>query len=159
VRFTDPEEYPLDSHLPLKQLVEQPFRCQISLECFPHHGSGHQPQRHEQAQPASRFHPEVQLSEEERIPWFIREFDRLEQTHDFMWAGYIVKEMLPSIGIQTAEAREFLDELQSQGIVTVKKIPNPRNPEHPASAVHLEREHETVSQVLEEHEHSPHVDA
>lgn len=149
VRFTDQEECPLNPQMSLRQLVEHPFRCQINVECIPHHSGSAHPPRSEHAQQVSRFQPEVQVAEEERVPWFVREFDRLEQTHDFMWAGYIVKEMLPSIGIQTAEAREFLDELQAQGIVTVKKIPNPRNPDHPASAVHLEREHELVQKTLE----------
>lgn len=150
VRFTDQEECPLDPQMPLRHLVEHPFRCQVNIECVPHHTGGHHHGHHvDHHQPViSRFQPEVQLSAEERVPWFVREFARLEQTHDFMWAGYIVKEMLPSIGIQTAEAREFLDELQAQGIVTVRKIPNPRNPDHPASAVHLEREHEVVQQTL-----------
>jgi hypothetical protein len=152
IEFRDLEDQPLSPDIQLRDLLDMSFRAVITVDHLPSRkrtDASPVDRTHAPADHGSRFQPEVSVPEHERVDWFIREFNRLEQSHEFMWAGYIVKELLPRLGITTAEARELLDEFQADGIVTVKKIPNPRNPEHPASAVELQRDHERVQAVLE----------
>jgi hypothetical protein len=150
VQFSSLEDHPLEPELPLRDLLARPFQVALRIDYQPQRGGLPDVAGRAGDAPvvASRFRPEPPLSPEQRVDWFIREFDRLEQTHEFMWAGYIVKEMLPRIGVATAAAREMLDELRATGIVTVRKVPNPKNPEHPASSVELNRDHDHVRAVL-----------
>lgn len=163
VRFVDIHDRPLSPDLRLREAIDRPFRVQIEVDYAPsrsagptgngsgHSGSPRQPSIQRDFAPAAAeraFEPQLLLPPEERVPWFVREFHRLEQTHDFMWAGYIVKEMLPRIGLTPPEARTLLDELQADGVVEVRKVPNPRNPDHPTSAVLLQRDNEQVRKIL-----------
>ncbi|MBN2445111.1 MAG: hypothetical protein JXO22_00160 [Phycisphaerae bacterium] len=152
-RFVTLEDQALDPGLQLQDVLQKPFTISLRVEYQPHHTAMFTDMQQAPEPPAasvaeSRFQPESSLSPEERVGWFIREFDRLEQTHDFMWAGYIVKEMMGRIGLSPPEARTLLDELNAAGIVSVSKVPNPKNPEHPASAVRLIRENDQVQAIL-----------
>lgn len=91
------------------------------------------------------------LSMDERTDLFLREFMRLENRHDFMWAGYIVREMLPRLGFAPEEAKLVLDHLRAEKLVTISKVPNPKNPDFPATGVHLNREHPRVQALLAGH--------
>ena len=156
VRFTDGEDQPLDPQMQLRDTLTRSFNVALNVEFHPQPRPHQQRDQHDRPHagdlhadsPQSRFRPDVTLGPVEQVDWFIREFDQLEQTHDFMWAGYIVKEMLARIGLTPPEAREMLDRLHHDGIVSVEKVDNPRNPEHPASAVALLRDHERVKRVL-----------
>ncbi len=88
------------------------------------------------------------LSMDERTDLFLREFIRLEDRHDFMWAGYIVRELLPRLGFAPDEAKVVLDHLRAEKLVTISKVPNPKNPDFPATGVHLNREHPRVKGLL-----------
>ena len=79
---------------------------------------------------------------------FIREFDKRERANRFMWAGFVVNELLPQLGFVGAEAKRFLKRLEAEGIVATVKEPNPRNPDFPTTRVLLNREHPVVRQVL-----------
>jgi hypothetical protein len=153
VRFLDAEGRPLPPDTQLRDALLRPFRTSVVVEYQPQRGGGREvPHRTTGgaapvAPAASRFRPEV-VAPEDRVDWFVREFVRLEQSHEFMWAGYIVKEMLPRIGVNATEARELLDQLQADGIVTVSKIPNPKNPDHPASGVQLNRGNTRVAAIV-----------
>lgn len=159
VRFVDHDDRPIDPDLELRELLQMNFRTAVTVEFAPGRERSpdadsrrrREPQRADRGteRPASRFQPELNIPEDQRVAWFIRELHRLFQTHDFMWAGYIVKELLPRIGMSTQEARQFLDEVNADGIVSVSKVPNPRNPDHPASGVALNLEHELVQEALE----------
>lgn len=104
--------------------------------------------------PESRFRqgaptPDVsRLSMDERTDLFLREFIRLEGRHDFMWAGYIVRELLPRLGFAPDEAKLVLDHLRAEKLVTISKVPNPKNPEFPATGVHLNHDHPRVQGLL-----------
>jgi len=104
---------------------------------------------------ASRFQPgdappAPEPSAEARCDQFIREFARLEQRHEFMWAGYIVRELLPRVGFPDAEAKVVLDRLRMDGILHMTKVPNPKNPHFPATGAKLNRQHPRVIAVLGE---------
>jgi|GEM_PF-1739262 len=104
---------------------------------------------------ASRFQPgdappAPEPSAEARCDQFIREFARLEQRHEFMWAGYIVRELLPRVGFPDAEAKVVLDRLRLDGILLMTKVPNPKNPHFPATGAKLNRKHPRVIAVLGE---------
>jgi hypothetical protein len=88
------------------------------------------------------------LSLDERTDLFLREFLRLEGRHDFMWAGYIVRELLPRLGFAPDEAKLVLDHLRAEKLVTISKVPNPKNPEFPATGVHLNHDHPRVQALL-----------
>jgi hypothetical protein len=91
------------------------------------------------------------LSMDERTDLFLKEFIRLEDRHDFMWAGYIVRELLPRLGFSPDEAKIVLDHLRAENLVKISKVPNPKNPEFPATGVHLNREHPRVITLLSAH--------
>ena len=151
-RFVDLERRPLDPGWQLQDILQKPFAVSLDVEYQPSR-AGAPTELQNAHEPAgtsehSRFQADNTLTPEDRVAWFIREFGRLEQTHDFMWAGYIVKEMMGRIGLSPPEARTMLDELNAAGIVTVSKVPNPKNPEHPASAVKLVRDNVTVQEIL-----------
>lgn len=88
------------------------------------------------------------ISRDPRFERFIREFARLEKRHEFMWAGYIVRELLPRLGFNPEEAKLVLDCLRSEHYVNITKVHNPKNPDFPATGVKLNREHEVVRALL-----------
>lgn len=65
-----------------------------------------------------------------------------------MWAGYIVREMLPRLGYPPEEAKVVLDQFRAEQIITVMKVPNPKNPLFPATGVQLNREHPKVAAII-----------
>lgn len=80
----------------------------------------------------------------------IRELDILEQKRpgSFVWVGYVLKELLPAVGLVELEAKTFLDRLQREGVLLLSKVPNRKNPEFPATRVLLNREHPVVRSAL-----------
>jgi hypothetical protein len=80
---------------------------------------------------------------------FIRELHRLEANRKFMWAGFVVRELLPQMGFVGLEAKQFFSELEADGIVMISKEPNPNNPDHPTACVRLNAEHSQVKAALE----------
>lgn len=93
--------------------------------------------------------PPSDASPDARCDAFIREFARLEQRHEFMWAGYIVRELLPRFGFPADETKVVLDRLCADGVLAMSKVPNPRNPNFPATGVRLNHEHERVKNLLD----------
>lgn len=85
-----------------------------------------------------------------RLVRFVREVDRLERARKFVWIGYVVKERLPELGFGQAEAQEVLDRAQREGMVSLQKIPNPKNPDFPTTTIVLNRDHPVVRKVLHE---------
>ena len=67
-----------------------------------------------------------------------------------MWAGYIVRELLPRVGFAPEEAKLVLDRLRTEELVTISKVSNPKNPEFPATGVQLNHEHPRVKALLGE---------
>jgi hypothetical protein len=80
---------------------------------------------------------------------FIRELDNAEKQRHFVWAGYVVREMLPTIGLSEEEANPFLQRLVREGVVLISKRPNPKNPDFPTSCVTLNRENAIVKRLIE----------
>jgi hypothetical protein len=102
---------------------------------------------------ASRFHlgqppPADDSSPDDRFEHFVREFARVEQRHEFMWAGYVVREFLPRCGFAADEAKVILDRFRTEGVLLVSKVQNPRNPGFPATGVRLNRDHPRVITIL-----------
>lgn len=80
---------------------------------------------------------------------FVRAFARLENVNNFMWIGYVLKTLLPELGLTGIEAREFFARLEADGVVTTSKRPNPAKPDFPATTVQLNRNHPFVKQTLQ----------
>jgi hypothetical protein len=78
----------------------------------------------------------------------IREFDRLERKKGPIWAGFIVNDFLPGLGLGRAESKGFLTRLEIRGLVLVIKQPNPKDPSHPTSYIRLNRENAAVKAAL-----------
>ncbi|MCG3126968.1 MAG: hypothetical protein CHACPFDD_01823 [Phycisphaerae bacterium] len=93
--------------------------------------------------------PSAEPVAEALIANFVRSFARLENVNDFMWIGYVLKTLLPEMGLSGTEAREFFARLEADGIVTTAKRPNPAKPDFPATTVQLNRNHPTVKQTLQ----------
>jgi len=160
VSFADADGRVFPDTVTLNALLQQPFTIAVRLEYVTSRLNPPKPQPMEQrdaagaTETASRFSPGeapadvADIEKDVRYAQFVREFHRLERRHEFMWAGYIVRELLPRLGFPVMEAKIVLDRLRSEGIVTVSKVPNPQNPEFPATGVCLNHEHDTVKQIL-----------
>ncbi len=155
VAFRDPLGQPLPADTTLAGLIAAPFAVTVHVLCGPPRvrGSADGDARPTAApDPASRFHagqpPADDQSPDARFERFVRDFDRLEQHHEFMWAGYVVREFLPRCGFPADEAKVILDRLRAEGILAVSKVQNPRNPGFPATGVRLNRDHPRVTAIL-----------
>ncbi len=157
VTLLGPDDTPPPPHTTLTELLTRPFSADLRVNCATgladntappgaalscadtgesRFTAGDAPRTAEEDSPGTRF------------AQFVRDFDRLERKRGFMWAGYIVRELLPRLGFPPTEAKVVLDRLRSDGILTVSKVENPRNPDFPATAVHLNREHPQVQEAL-----------
>lgn len=155
VRFVRPDGSTFDDNTTLETLLGQPCLVQLEVEYDPADREAVQPQA-----TASGFRPDGPVlarparpkrtpSEDELIEAFVHDFVRLEEKSKFMWAGFVVKQMLPRIGVARSDAKDFLDLLRNREIVLISKVTNPNNPDYPATAVRLNREHERVREVLQ----------
>lgn len=156
VRFCDLRGRGLPAQTTLTELLAGPFEVAIRLQQRAPvdltaggngapHGDG-----------ATRFRPVGVTAEAGPPPMdprhhrLFEEFVRLEQRNGFMWAGYIVRELLPRLGFAPEEAKHILDRYRSEGVFLVTKVPNPKNPEFPATGVRLNRDHPLVLSLLAE---------
>jgi hypothetical protein len=154
-RFQDRDGRELAGHLPLHKALPQIADVALAVP-LSRHSAGqpgsedrsaarNEPSRFREGPPAE---PAGEVDEDERFTNFLREFLRLERKHDFMWAGYIVRELLPRLGFAPEEAKVVLDRLRSENLVTITKVPNPKNPDFPATGVQVNRDHPRVQQLL-----------
>lgn len=94
----------------------------------------------------SRPRPPQSESMMDRI---ISALESRERQRDFIWAGFVVNDLLPGLGSDRREAQEWFDLMVEQGIILLTKVPNPNNPDFPTTKVQLDRENETVRRVLQ----------
>lgn len=147
VRLRDCEGHALPEDTTLDDLLAQPFTATVFVECL----SAAQPS----PERPSRFHPDeappqlTDMASDPRFEHFVTDFVRLEESHEFMWAGYIVRDLLPRLGFPAQEAKLILDHMRADGMLTITKVPNPKNPVFPATGVQLNREHPSVRAILE----------
>lgn len=151
VRFLSMSGEDLPRSMRLRELVNESF--EVLLEDVIHPRTGLPPHaQHADAEARSRFQPDSQppgpLDESQKRDYFIREFNRLQSRNDFMWAGYVVRELLPRIGYSLEDTKSVLNNLRAEQIVNVKKVANPRNPDFPATGVQLNLENPHVRTVL-----------
>lgn len=150
VRFTTTGGAQIRSDTTLEQLLGQSFDTHLRVRCGAEAGTKPRPGT------VSRFREgspeEIGTSEDERFEEFVHQFSRLEDRHDFMWAGYIVRELLPRLGYSPDEAKLVLDRLRADEVLSISKVANPKNPDFPATGVRLNREHPRVRAVFEETE-------
>lgn len=151
VRFLRPDETPFPADTTLADLLEQPYVARIDVAgelISPPAAAGDAPDTYA----GSRFRPGEPAVpdslDDPRFDDFFREFVRLESSHDFMWAGYVVRELIPRLGFPADSAKLVLDRLCAEGILSVNKVPNPRNPGFPASGVSLNHSHPRVVATL-----------
>ncbi len=84
----------------------------------------------------------------DRFERLIREIDRLERGGAFVWVGFLAKNRLPQLGYSADEVNALLNDAIDEGIVTVKDVPSPKNPQFRAREVRLERTHSLVRAAL-----------
>nr|QDY92636.1 hypothetical protein fos2004AM_00005 [uncultured Planctomycetota bacterium] len=157
VRFQTPQGSDLPPNTALSSIRDQPIVVSIDIHSQVLGTTLSQAavapsDDHAQLTPESRFQPGEAATDSSTTPFheaFIREFARLEQRHEFMWAGYVVRELLPRMGFPLNETKLILDRLCSEGILAISKVPNPKNPNFPATGVQLNREHPRVRAALE----------
>lgn len=153
VRLRDCQGHALPAETTLERLLAQPFTASVRVECrLPAQSL---------PEPPSRFHPGeapahlADIASDPRFERFVTDFVRLEESHEFMWAGYIVRDLLPRLGFPAEEAKLVLDHMRAEGMLTITKVPNPRNPGFPATGVQLSREHPCVRAILERYATPP----
>jgi len=71
-----------------------------------------------------------------------------ERRRDFIWAGFVVNDLLPGLGAEMREAQVLFDRMVDDGIISLSKTPNPNNPDFPSTRVQLNRDHPDVQRVL-----------
>lgn len=71
-----------------------------------------------------------------------------ERRRDFIWAGFVVNDLLPGLGAEKREAQVLFDRMVDDGIISLSKTPNPNNPDFPSTRVQLNRDHPDVQRVL-----------
>jgi hypothetical protein len=81
--------------------------------------------------------------------YLIREFDRRERERGPIFAGFIVNDLLPRLGFDTADAKRILRAMEAQDIVRMERKPNPKDPDRSTTFVRLNRDHPHVARVLE----------
>ncbi len=133
---------PLAPETSVAALADGPFEVSLRLTCDL---SGASTAAGSSRFRASEDEPAFQFTEDDpRVDAFIRELARLEDRNEFMWAGYIVRDLLPRVGFPAEQTKIVLDHLREAGIVLVEKVPNPKNPTFPATGVRLNNENERV---------------
>ncbi len=148
VRFLDRDGHDLPAEMPLQQALPPDgplsvLRLDLAMSRTVSEGRRRGESRFREGAP-----PLANLSTDQRHELFLKEFIRLAERHEFMWAGYIVRELLPRLGFAPHEAKAVLDELRAEQLVTISKVPNPKNPEFPATGVKLNCEHPRVKALL-----------
>lgn len=86
---------------------------------------------------------------EERV---IREIYSRERNRKFVWAGYVVKTILPTLGVEQHAAQAILDRMVKDEILRLEKKHNPRNPEFPTTSVQLNHDHRTVRRIVSDNQ-------
>jgi hypothetical protein len=163
VSFYDKLGCELSGETTLQRALEQSCQVSVRLQCTrPADGTlANETQSvHTGGATESRFREGPGAAEtkdlwsDERYDRFLREFLRLQQRHEFMWAGYIVRELLPRLGFAPEEAKIVLDRLRAENLVTISKVSNPKNPDFPATGVQLNRDHPHIKLLLGEDVHA-----
>jgi len=135
---------PQDDYVPPEDRQETYFGTGSDFDSFNNNRGRASIRGPRERSPFERREESPQFNED----FFIREFDRLEKRNGFMWAGFVVKDMIPKFGFDKYQAKHILRQLEAKGIVILKKRPNPKNPEHPTTCLELNREHPRVATVL-----------
>jgi len=78
----------------------------------------------------------------------IRELRTQERRRDFIWAGFVVKDLLPSLGLDERESQVLFDNMRNEGMISLTKKPSPKNPDFSATSVQLNNDHPAVRRVL-----------
>ena len=148
VEFFRRDGDPVNTATTLAELCEQPFEIAVRFTILPRDRSATGISQF--SEPRSRFRPlEPEAADPEaRVDAFIREFARLETRNDFMWAGYVVRELLPRVGFSPDDAKDVLNRLRTDEIINVQRVANPRNPEYPATGVQLNHDNARVRTIL-----------
>lgn len=157
VTFHDQDGRELPGDTPLHKALDKPCELSVRLPCAPISladaddaaaAAQYGPPRESRFREDVLATPAVDPATDPRYTQFLHEFLRLEQHHDFMWAGYIVRELLPRIGFAAEEAKAVLDRLRVEEVIIITKVPNPKNPDFPATGVKLNRDHPRVKALL-----------
>lgn len=78
----------------------------------------------------------------------IHEFDRRERERGPIFAGFIVKDLLPRMGFDTTDAKRILRAMEAQDKVRSERKANPEKPERTTTFITLNREHPDVARIL-----------
>lgn len=154
IRFHNSDGRELPAELTLEQALEHPCQFLALLRTERPAETPTQKETDDDLPTESRFRegpsaePAGDLASDERYNLFLYEFIRLENNHEFMWAGYVVRELLPRLGFPAEEAKSILDRLRAEKLVIIDKVANPRNPDFPATGVRLNHEHPRVRALL-----------
>jgi hypothetical protein len=82
---------------------------------------------------------------------FLRKLAEMERTSrgGFVWLGFVLNDVLPQMGFGKEDARRFIHDLDTKGLVIISKVPSPKNPEYQASRIQVNSAHPEVNALLE----------
>lgn len=78
----------------------------------------------------------------------VRMLDAERRRRDFTGAGFVVKQLLPAIGVEGRSAQFMFDRMVGDGILMLGSRANPNNPEFPTTTVDLNPNHPLVIRIL-----------
>lgn len=80
--------------------------------------------------------------------YLIREFDRRERDRGPIFAGFIVNDLMGSVGFAPPDAKRILRAMEAQDMVRSERKQSPKNPDRMTTFFTLNREHPKVAKVL-----------
>lgn len=83
-----------------------------------------------------------------RYEKLIRELDERIRQGRFLWAGFLVKELLPQLGFASTETHAVVQSMEREGLISLTKVPHPEIEGRTVTRVDLNRDHCWVRSVL-----------
>ncbi|MGD2110783.1 MAG: hypothetical protein PVI86_15500 [Phycisphaerae bacterium] len=153
IDFLDPEGNPIHGATHLLRALGRPFklRAVFELACGESENDaagGSRKTAPDDPLPVTDPGPHTQAVDPllERV---ISALDTQERRRDFVWAGFVVKDLLPGLGLESHEAQRWFDTLVDDEIFVLDQRPNPNNPDFPSTNVRLNRDNDVVKRVLD----------
>ncbi len=158
VEFVEKSGEPIHGRTLVSNALQQPIKVRITIElpCEPPpditvpQGKASEPPKQASLSPPNR--EQTVLGERRGVDPLVQRvvagLEIQERRRDFVWAGFVVKELLPGLGIEAREVQALFDRLVEDGVLLLEKRPNPNNPDFQTTCVKLNRESDVVRAVL-----------
>lgn len=154
VAFMRENREPVTGHTLLRNTIQGRCMVSVGIPCRQSDVKNHELQVIKNGTPADVAPPTPEeLAKRPRkvdplLERLIGALDTQQRQRGFIWAGYVVKTLLPSMGVDAHEAQVLLERLVQEEIVEIERIPNPNNQNFKTSSVTLRHDNDIVRAVL-----------